>query len=150
MNSQIADKPTQKALGTNPQTLSGRQVFIVLALGVVLWLAAALCIRYTVPLGIYGGLIGIITFLVSIPISALLVFIVKGPAALDRAQIVPGIGLSVAAATLCDGVALTWTPSLYGSKPEDVLLGAALLLWGVGCILVLSYFIATLTSRSTA
>jgi hypothetical protein len=37
---------------------------------------------------------------------------------------------------LCDGIALTWAPSVYGGVSPRLALGAAWLLWGVGAILL--------------
>ena len=39
---------------------------------------------------------------------------------------------------LLDGVAISRFPSLDGSSPEHVMLGAAWLLWGVGVLLLLA------------
>jgi hypothetical protein len=43
---------------------------------------------------------------------------------------------------LCDGVALTWAPGVYGGASARLALGAAWLLFGVGAILVGALFTA--------
>jgi hypothetical protein len=51
-------------------------------------------------------------------------------------------------AGLCDGIALTWMPSLYGNELSEALLGAAYIIWGVGIILILAYVMDTNTPNS--
>ncbi len=59
-------------------------------------------------------------------------------AALAPGQIVPGVVVASAAALPCDGVALTWTPGLYGPDAASILPAAAWLFWGVGLCLALA------------
>ena len=47
--------------------------------------------------------------------------------------------LATAAATFCDGIALTWFRGLYGTDPERIVLGAAWILCGAGMGLLLGY-----------
>jgi hypothetical protein len=42
-------------------------------------------------------------------------------------------------ATLFDGVAIVFFPSLYGPSARHVMLGAGLILWAVGCGLAIAY-----------
>jgi hypothetical protein len=41
-------------------------------------------------------------------------------------------------ATLLDGIAMVFFPSLYGPSPRHVMLGAGLILWAVGCGLAIA------------
>ena len=55
---------------------------------------------------------------------------------------VPAVALMSIAALLLDGVAFTWIPSVYGSDPQAIHLGATWLLWAVGVFLAVSFFVA--------
>jgi hypothetical protein len=122
---------------TNP--LSSKQLLMVISLGVFFWFVFAMLIRLGHSLGIFGGSIGAVTFLFSIPIAWLLIVGIKALARLGNGQIMTGLGISSATAGLCDGIAITWMPSLYGNESGSALLGAGYILWGVGVILILAY-----------
>jgi hypothetical protein len=122
--------------------LSARQLVIVIALGVFFWFVFALFIRFTGPLGIFGGVIGIVPLLANIPVAWLLTVIIKRMAGLVGGQIFAGMALSTAVAVICDGAALTWFPSLYGTDTSTVLLGAACILFGGGVITIVAYIMA--------
>ncbi len=116
--------------------LAPSQAWKVVAIGLAFWYAAAVFVRYAGPAGYFdGGLANAITFAGVIPASWLTVWIVKRAAALHPPQVVPGLALATGAAALCDGLALTWAPGLYGTEPGQALHGAAGILWGVGWIL---------------
>jgi hypothetical protein len=116
--------------------LAPSQAWKAIAIGLAFWYAAALFVRYAGPAGYFdGGLANAITFAGVIPASWLTVWIVKRAAGLQPPQVVPGLALATGAAALCDGLALTWMPSLYATGTEPALHGAAGILWGVGWIL---------------
>jgi hypothetical protein len=119
--------------------LSSKQLLVVISLGVFFWFIFAMVIRLGNELGIFGGAIGAVTFLLSIPIAWLLIVSIKALAGLGNGQIMTGLGISSATAGLCDGIAITWMPSLYGNESSSALLGAGYILWGVGVILILAY-----------
>lgn len=114
--------------------LSSRQSLILIAVGALLWLAAALFIR-TFPGLSDGGLQSAGVFFGFLPAAWLTVKICDRAANLDSLNRVPGVGVMLATAAMLDGVALTWFQSLYGTRPDQILLGAAGLLWGVGSVL---------------
>jgi hypothetical protein len=58
---------------------------------------------------------------------------------LRRQQIVAGMALGSGVAVMCDGLAITWAPWLYGGISEDLSRAAAWLLWTVGVGLVLAF-----------
>jgi hypothetical protein len=112
------------------------QLVRVVALGVVLWYLAAVVIRLGLPAGLYGGRAGALLFAGTIPLAWACVWLVTRVGALRPAQVLPGVALACVAAMLCDGVALTWTPGVYGGASVRLALGAAWLLHGVGVILL--------------
>lgn len=140
---QFNEKRSVPSIQTLPGYLLGRkQLAILIVLGVVFWFVFAMAVRFTSGLGIFGGVVGVATFLLSIAIGWLIVLLLRRLAGLSVGQLVPGVALSTAAAALCDGIALTWMPSLYGTEPAEVLLGAAYILWGVGVLIILAYVMA--------
>jgi hypothetical protein len=130
-------------LNSANNALNNQQLLVVSSLGVFFWFAFAMLIQLGNRLRIFGGMIGALTFLGSIPVAWLLILVIKAMAKLAAGQIFTGLGISSAIAGLCDGIALTWLPSLYGNEASTALLGAAYILWGVGVILILAYVMDT-------
>lgn len=135
----ITSMPNMTRLNPTTNLLSSKQLLVVISLGVFFWFVFAMVIRFGSELGILGGTIGAATFLFSIPIAWLLIVGIKAIAGLVTGQIFAGLGISTATAGLCDGIALTWMPSLYGNESSSALLGAGYILWGAGVILILAY-----------
>jgi hypothetical protein len=144
----ITSMQDMTSLTPTTNNLSKRQLFVVISLGVFFWFVFAMVIRFGNGLGIFGGAIGVVTFLLSIPIAWFLILGIKAIAGLATGQIMTGLGISSATAGLCDGIALTWMPSLYGSESSAALLGAAYIIWGVGIILILAYVMDAATFNS--
>lgn len=119
--------------------LTTNQLGVLVLLGVLFWFGAALLVRFGTAAGWTGGLVGVVTFLCTIPGSWPALWLVKKVAALQPSQVVPGLGVGTAVAACCDGVALTWAPALYGSESGQVVLAAAWILWGAGVLLALAY-----------
>lgn len=140
---QSSEKRSMPSVRTLPDyLLSRRQLAILIALGIVFWFVFAMAIRFTSGLGLLGGAIGVATFLLSIAVGWLIVLLLRRLAGLSAGQLLPGVALSTAAAALCDGIALTWMPWLYGTDPGEVLLGAAYILWGAGVLIIVAYVMA--------
>jgi hypothetical protein len=135
----ITSMQDMTTLTPTTNNLSKKQLLVVISLGVFFWFVFAMVIRFGNGLGIFGGAIGAVTFLLSIPIGWFLIVGIKAMAGLAIGQIMTGLGISSATAGLCDGIALTWVPSLYGNELSEALLGAAYIIWGVGIILILAY-----------
>ncbi len=121
------------------QLLSLPQTAIAIAVGLALWFAGT-------QLVLQGGRRGWlnedflwVTYALTIPSGWVSVWLMRWAADLQPAQILAAVTVGSAAATLADGVALSWTRSLYGPTPELVLPGAALILWGAGWVFVAAY-----------
>jgi hypothetical protein len=98
-----------------------------------------LAVRFGSPLGFFGPVASATAFTLGIPMCWLSVLFIKKAAMLGAGQTLPGIAVGLVAATLCDGIALTWGRGLYGSDPAQVTYGAAWILWGVGLFLLFAY-----------
>lgn len=117
-------------------TLTPRQGAVAIGIGVGLWFVAALTVQFGAPIGLFGPTASAIVFALTIPIGWVTVVATKKVAALNSRQILPAIAAGTVAAACCDGIALTWARGLYGTDPAQIVLGAAWILWGVGCILL--------------
>jgi hypothetical protein len=114
--------------------MSSRTVLLIVAAGVVGWFVAALFIRFTAHLGWYGGgLANIILFAASAPVALALAELVRRLAPKGQSSV--AAALLVTPALLLDGLALTWTPGLYGNAAGGPHNGSTWLLYGVGLIL---------------
>lgn len=116
--------------------LTMRQHLTLLVIGVAYWFGGAMAVRFGAPLGLFGPMASIVAFVMAFPVAWSGVWLAAKLAQLRSDQVVPGIAVGTIAATCCDGIALTWFQSLYGSQTEFVLLGAAWILWGVAAFFV--------------
>lgn len=137
----------QSDLHRPPATIHGQlrrgQATRLAASGVALWLLFALLIRFSISAGLFGSAAAsVLLFIAAIPLAWPMIWLCRHTAGLTPEQVVPGVAVASAAALLCDGVALTWAPSLYGPDAASILPVVAWLLWGVGVILTLSLVIA--------
>lgn len=119
--------------------LSARQTMISIVVGVVLWFAAALLLRAIGPMGAYEGGTRALVYAATIPGTVPFVYLLRSVAGLGIGQTAPGMALAVMAATLCDGVALAWFPSLYGTGVDLHAGAGAAILWGAGVALALGF-----------
>jgi hypothetical protein len=119
--------------------LSTKQLSIAVATGLFFWFAFAILIRMLAPLydqGVYNAIL----FLACIPITWFTMSLIIRVASLREDQILAGIGVALATATLCDGLAVTWFGDLYGSNDLHIRLGAGSILWGIGLFLVVALY----------
>jgi hypothetical protein len=108
-------------------------------IGIAFWFAAAMTVRFGGPAGFFGPTANVFVFALTIPICWLSVVCIRKVASLAAGQTVPGIAIGLVAATLCDGIGLTWGNGLYGTDPVMTTFGAAWILWGVGFFLLFAY-----------
>lgn len=123
-------------LGLTP----GQMTRLVL-LGVVLWLMAALLLRMLGPLGVYEGWARVALYLLIIPGTLPFILVVGRITGIGPGRIGIGWSLMTAVATMLDGLALGWFPTLYGA---DVTLWAGAggtILWGAGTGLILAFLL---------
>lgn len=118
--------------------LNASQVARAAAIGAVLWLAAALLLRALEPLAPLSGSTRLLTYALVVPGTWPAVLGFAPLAGLTRRQLGLGYAVGTAAATLLDGLALAWTPWLYGRDPLYVGAAGAVILWGAGVGLALA------------
>ena len=120
--------------------LTHRQVWIAALNGAVLWLAAALLLRWLGPMGIHDGAARVILYALVVPGTYPFNLLIKAIARLERGQMVQALALGTAVATLLDGIALAWFPTLYGIGIEMHMGAATVILWGAGVGILLAFW----------
>ncbi len=124
---------TQQKTAFNPIS------FVIL--GITFWLEALLFIRFGgESLFVNGNPWLLLLFVVSIPISWVLIEIGAIVSKIDREDLLNAVVIMALTALLLDGIALTWFQSWYGLSQTGLLLAAAWLLWGVGIALSIGYW----------
>ena len=117
------------------------QLIRLIALGAILWLLAALLLRFLAPLGIYEGMGRYVLYFLIIPGTFPFVLLVHYLAKLAPNQIGIGLAVVTGAAILLDGIALGWFPELYGEGHLNAANAGAAILWGGGVAIALGLFI---------
>jgi len=121
--------------------LTPAQKWISVALGLGLWIAGILVIRYTWRFQLFGDHpTGVASYVISVPLAFAMVWIMRRAAGLGRDQVSTGVAIAAAVAGLADGLAMTWAQNLYGGSGTslELLPVAAWLLWVIGCVLAVA------------
>lgn len=131
---------TQLSMGKD-RTQMNLPLFV--GLGALAWFTGVLFIRFAGTMFFVEGsrwLIGL--YLLTIPVVWLTIESVARLGKLSRLETSIAIVILNFTATLLDGVAIAWFPSIYGLPAPAHLLAAAWLLWFVGISLYLSFMMA--------
>ena len=112
-------------------------------IGVVVWFAAALFIRYyeTMLFGAPSQNLAIL-YAATIPVCYVSVLIAQKLPKLSAQSLCAGLCVGYTAALLLDGLALVWAPQLYSMAASPVPYGSAWLLWGVCWLLASAVIIS--------
>lgn len=112
----------------------------LIILGIIFWLSGAMNVKL---LGSYAltesSPLKIVAFVLAFPMLFLAIFIAVKLVKLSRAEILTGVVIMNFAATLLDGIALTWFRQLYHDVYEISHYGAAWILWGGGAGILIAY-----------
>lgn len=122
--------------------LSRRQFWVSIAIGIILWFLAAMILQVIGPLGALDGGWRAVTFLAVIPGTVPVALLLRRIVQLRGQQLVLAFGAGTMSAALCDGIALSWFPMLYGSGDAQIAASGATILWGVGVGLALAFAFA--------
>ena len=120
----------------------GKLLFSLLAYGVVGWFVAAWICRTLGPMGVYDGSAQIILYGVIIVGTVPFVWVLRPLFGVRRSEMFAAAAIADMAALVCDGIAVAWFPSLYGTDPQMVADSAAAVLYGAGILLVVGFFLA--------
>jgi len=120
---------------------SRRQTGLLIILGAILWLVAALILKALAPSGIYEGSAQIILYALIVPGTVPFLLASLKVASIERPSSFAAVALMTMSAMLLDGIALAWFPFLYGGDVAYVAGAGAAILWGAGVGLVLALFV---------
>lgn len=117
--------------------MSARVRYIALVVqGVIIWFAAAMCIRYGLLAGWYeDGRIMAAVFAASLVGAALGIELIYRIVRGEKGEMVRTAAVIALVGAMLDGLAIVWTPLLYTSDRAALSFGGAWLLWIVGTIL---------------
>lgn len=135
------------SVASSVPSLTNRQLVVSALVGAILWLLAALILRVIGPMGALDGEARVLAFVVVVPGTMPFVYLLRAVAQLRGDQLLAGTAIATMAATLLDGVALSWVPWLYGAAPTQLAGAGATILWGVGVGLALAHAIGRSDGR---
>ncbi|NML93122.1 hypothetical protein [Novosphingobium olei] len=128
--------------------LNAQQSGVMIVAGIVLWYAAAVLLRALSDAQLLGGSTGALVFAATVPGTLPFVLLLRRLGGLGADQVVPGYTLATTAALLCDGVAMTWYPALYGADDTAARLAAGGVIFGGAVGLALAFFVAAQMRRN--
>lgn len=118
----------------------GLRLPVLVALGIALWLLAAMMFRVLGPVVLVPGSAALpLVFALFIPVAWVFLWVGMTLARVRGAAVLPAAALMSAVAMLLDALALTFFPAIYGLPTAGLLLVAAALLWGVAWILLFAF-----------
>ena len=109
----------------------------LMVLSVILWAVGVLTIRLAAPLGVFSPGFSIVLMLATIPLAWQTVDLAVRLAGRDSPLLAVATLVSMPA-LLLDGLAMTWTPGIYGPAALPLRAEAAWLLWFVGISLAVA------------
>ena len=125
-----------KQLSTNQ--LNTNQRIISAIVGIVFWFIFLVIIRNT-PWLFDGSTRNLITFVVTIPLTWLIVLGVKNTLGFNNKTIFEVVVIATFTAMLFDGTVFTFFPDLYGSTEIHVRRGAGYILWAAAWGMIMSW-----------
>ncbi len=117
--------------------LAPRQITTLAVIGAAYWFIAAIIVRATAAGWVGNDRLTALVFGLIMPGTVVALLVGYRLAGVGRNHAAIGATIMTGTASLLDGLALSWLPSLYGETPVVVLGGAAAILWAAGVALVL-------------
>lgn len=116
--------------------ISSRARNLSIVVGVVLWFAAAMTV-HLLPFMFDGGWRSAIMFAAGIPLAMIFVPLTAYIVRPKSGEYLPMVVWGLIAATLLDGLAVTFSPALYAGVASATQFGLAWIIWGVGLFLLM-------------
>jgi hypothetical protein len=122
--------------------MKNSKVILFIALGAAFWYQAAMIIRYFGDSVFTEGNPKLILFYVlAVPLTMASMYITAFIAKLKLNELLKPVVIMTMTATFLDGIALAWFRHLYSNSFEVAMYGAAMILWGAGVGLLLSFYL---------
>lgn len=122
-----------------------RQILILLVIGAILWFLAAQLLHWLGPMGVYDGGARFAMYALTVPGTVPFLIIAFKLANVERSERMLACAIMLWSATLIDGVVLAWFPWIYGDTPELVAGAGGTVLWGVGVVFTIGFFLNATT-----
>lgn len=116
--------------------MRARQRNVSILIGIALWFAAAMTVHW-LPFMFDGGWRSALMFAVGIPISLISVRLAAHVVRPEPSEYLPMVVWGLIAATLLDGLGVTFFPGLYAGVASATQFGLAWIIWGVGLFLIM-------------
>jgi hypothetical protein len=121
--------------------MKNSKIILFIALGAAFWYQAAMIIRYFGDSVFTEGNPKLILFFVlAVPLTIASMYITALIAKLKLNELLKPVVIMTMTATFLDGIALAWFRHLYSNSFEVAMYGAAMILWGAGVGLLLSFY----------
>lgn len=134
----MSDVPSSRMAQSALVPINAWQVALLIGLGGILWFLGAIVLRLVAPMGALEGATRALTYALLVPGTLPAIWLIWKLPGLRRDQIALGGAIATATATLLDGIALAWFPTLYAADVRLVAACGAAILWGAGVGLVLA------------
>ncbi|HIG23996.1 MAG TPA: hypothetical protein EYG02_00700 [Henriciella marina] len=125
----------------NGYRFSRQQLIRIVVVGLSVWLAGALLLRWLGPMGVYDGSARIVLYALIIPGTLPIILLLPVLAGIKRSQIAAAAAFATATAILMDGLALAWFSGLYGETIAQHAGAGAAILWGGAVAIFLGFFL---------
>ena len=105
-------------------------------LGVVAWFAVAMLVRFTGPFFFDQGLLHLAYLAFAGAIAWPTLVIIRRAAGVPATRVLRPTAFTLAVASICDGIALSYAPWIYGPVGLHTGFAGAVILFGVGWLLL--------------
>lgn len=122
-----------------PTKFNAKATSLLVFLGAIFWLAAALVVRSGADAWLESSFRGIM-YVAAVPITFGFFAVTMRLLALPTVQMAHSAALLIVSATVLDALAMNLFPSLYAETPEVLHYGASFILWGVALGLVIGAY----------
>ena len=121
--------------------MTGKQTFVMAVYGVIGWFAAAMLLRWLGPLMFGLGPLHAVILVISAVIAYPTIWIAARISGVAMGHMLQPTVVFTAAATLCDGIAVTYFPQVYGGVGTNLAYAAGAILFGVSWLLILAVWL---------
>lgn len=122
--------------------MKNSKILLFVALGAAFWFQAAMIVRYFGDSVFTEGNPKLILFFaLAVPLTMASMYITALITQLKAHELLKPVVIMTLTATFLDALALAWFRRLYSDSFEVAMYGAAMILWGVGIGLFLSFYL---------
>ena len=121
--------------------MTGKQTLLMAVYGVIGWFAAAMLLRWLGPLMFGPGPLHVLILVIAAVIAYPTIWIAARVSGVAMGEMLQPTVVFTAVATLCDGIAVTYFPQVYGGVGPNLANAAGAILFGVGWLLIMAVWL---------